>query len=117
MKRIFATIFIIFSAILFCTTVYCQDVASDITSSISKELSDFKNALPDCVLDYIPSEGLDGNYDELLSGEINERSLLELSVSYLFSGIDTVLKSFGTILAIIIIISIFNTMAIFVNII
>lgn len=111
MKRIFTVIFIIFSVILLCMTVHCEDVANDIASSISGELSDFKNALPDYVLDYMPNEVLDGNYDKLLSGEINEHSLLELSVSYLFSGIDTVLKSFATILAVIIIISIFNTIA------
>lgn len=110
MKRIFTYFFIVVSIFLLCVSVNAEAVSESITSSISGELSGFKDALPDYVLEYLPQDSLDGNYESLINGDINENSLLELTVSYLLSGIDSVLKNFGAILALLIIISIFNAL-------
>ena len=111
MKRIFICIFMVMSLFFFSISIFGENITHDIASSISGELSGFKDALPNHVLEYLPKDIFEGNYDSLINGDIDESSLLELSVSYLLAGIDKVLKSFGAILSLIIIISIFNSLS------
>lgn len=85
------------------------DVDNQIISSIESELSDFEASLPDYVKEFLPKEIFEGDFTPLINGEINEMSFIDYIVTYLFSYLPTVLKSFAWLLVLIILISIFNT--------
>lgn len=110
MKNLRILIFALFLIIFFSLTVFSQSIEKDIVSSIDKELNDFKSTLPDYVVDFFPEGLLDGDFSSLINNEVNEKTFVDTIVSYLLSGLDTVLKNFSSILLLIIIISIFNAL-------
>ena len=62
-------LFLLFTSLFFLLTllpVNAKDANSDIVDSIEDELSDFKNSLPEYVLDFIPDEVFSGNFSLLL---------------------------------------------------
>ena len=111
MKKIGYIIFFLAIPLLFALSVNASEIDGKITSSLEDELADFKNTLPDSVIDFLPENTLSGDYTQLLNGSIDEISFLELTATYLTSGINVVLKSFASILILIIIISVFNAMS------
>ena len=108
MKKTGFLIAFILSLMLFTLCADASDLKNKITSSIEDELYGFESALPDYVKDFFPNNTLDGNYEGLLNGDIDEQSFLKLASSYLTSGMSSVLKSFGGILSLIILISALN---------
>lgn len=104
---VFLTAFIFLAAI----KVSASEIDKKITSAIDNELDDFINSLPQNVASFFPTELLNGDFSALASGEIDEKSFLDLISTYLLSGINIIVKNFASILSLIIIISIFNTLS------
>ena len=107
MKKIGIFIFII---LLFTQGVCAADINSQLTDEVKDELSDFNNSLPPSVQNFIGTDVLNGNFDALLGDKISEKSFLELISNYLLFGIDSVLKSFASILALLIVLALFNSL-------
>ncbi len=109
MKKIIFTLFFIF---IFTIPLSAKETATDkITDNISNELTDFKEALPNEVLDLLPNEIWNGDFSQLINSDFNEKTVLEMILNYVFFDIGNILKSFSGILIIIIISSIFNMLA------
>lgn len=108
MKRV-----IIFLIVPFIFILHCQatEPGDDIMNEIRNELNDFKSALPKEIIDFLPSEIWNGEFNKIINDSFNEASLLELILDYLFLGLNSASKSFGAILIIIILCSIFNTLS------
>ena len=104
---VFLTAFIFLAAI----KVSASEIDKKITSAIDNELEDFINSLPQNVASFFPTELLNGDFSALANGEIDEKSFLDLISTYLLSGINIIVKNFASILSLIIIISIFNTLS------
>ena len=111
MKKIRFLIIFILTILALTFPSNATDVDGKITSSISNELSSFQNSLPENVKEFFPADMLNGDFSHLTEGEINEASFLNLSVTYLTSGISLVLKSFVSVLVLIILISIFKALS------
>lgn len=104
--------FLLFINIAILTTVIVAKEPSEmIMDSISNELDTFKNSLPNEVLEFLPSEIWDGEFSKLLNDEFNESNLMSLILDFLFVGLNSALKSFSSILIILIISSIFYTLS------
>ncbi len=108
MKKIIIILIALFLFILQCQATEPSD---EIMDEISNELNDFKSSLPQEIIDFLPDEIWDGDFNKLIDSDFNEASLLDLILDYLFLGLNSALKSFGTIMVIIIISSIFNTLS------
>ena len=104
---VFLTAFIFLAAI----NVSASEIDEKITSEIDNELDDFINSLPQNVASFFPTELLNGDFSALANGEIDEKSFLDLISTYLLSGINIIVKNFASILSLIIIILIFNTLS------
>ena len=106
MKKI--CLFLIFFSIffLFPITSYADEISDEITSAIENELENFKNSLPQEVIDFFPENTFDGEFSSLIEG-INEKSIWNYILDYFFLGIGTVVKTFSLILVLILISSIF----------
>lgn len=85
-----------------------ESIEDEIISSIDGELSDFQSSLPDYVGDFLPNEIFEGDFSNLTNGEINQISFIDYIIDYLLATLPSVLKSFSTLLALVLIISIFN---------
>ena len=70
-KSIFILLFFIL-IFLFSSFSYADEI-EDISSTIEDELTDFKNALPEEIVNFLPKETLDGDFSTLLEG-INEKN-------------------------------------------
>lgn len=110
MKKTGFIITVFFVAIMLTAPIYASDINDKITSSITDELSGFENSLPDNIKDFFPDGTLRGDFSHLIEGEINEKSFLSLTAEYLTFGINQVLKSFSSVLVLIILISVFNAL-------
>ncbi len=108
MKRIIFIILFVFILTLPC---YATENYTEITNSISNELIALKNSLPPEVLDFLPNEIWQGDFSSLLSKDFSEASVIDLVVDFLFLGLKSTIKSFATILIIILISSIFNMLS------
>lgn len=97
--------------IVFAIKAKATDISDEISSSINNEFNEFKDSLPNNVKDFLPNEVLNGDFSTLTNGEIDEGSLLSLALDYLISELDTVIKSFASILALLLIIGAFNSLA------
>lgn len=111
MKKIRILFLILILSLLLSTTINAEEVSDEIINSISDDFNTFKDSLPEYAKDFFPNELFEGDFTALLNGSIDEKSFLDLTLSYLSSGINTVLKGFASVLALIIIISIFNTLS------
>ena len=97
--------------IVFAIKAKATGISDEISSSINNEFNEFKDSLPNNVKDFLPNEVLNGDFSTLTNGEIDEGSLLSLALDYLISELDTVIKSFASILALLLIIGAFNSLA------
>ncbi len=97
--------------IVFAIKAEATDISDEISSSINNEFNEFKDSLPNNVKDFLPNEVLNGDFSTLTNSEIDEGSLLTLALDYLISELDTVIKSFASILALLLIIGAFNSLA------
>lgn len=88
--------------------VYGNEVEDEITSSIEDELKEFKDSLPDEVVDFLPEGIFEGNFSLLLNEGLDEKSIWSYIIDYFFAGLGTVLKSFSGILVLILISSVFE---------
>ena len=108
-KAVYFLSFTIFFVALLTLSVYAESGEEKILSSIEKDLNNYKDTLPDFVRDFFPKGPLDGDFSTLTSNKISEKSYISFAASYLMSGIKDVLKSFSSILILLIIVSIFNS--------
>lgn len=111
MKKICTLIFTIILFFSFSVFAFAQNIENEIMNSVEDELSSFKDSLPDYVLEYLPSEALNGDYYSLLSNAFDEGKLLSYIIDYLFLGIDKTIKIFGSILVLLLISSIFEMLS------
>ena len=111
MKVVRILIFFLILLSIMMLTANAEEIEKKITSSLEDELTHFKNTLPNSVWEFFPDNTLNGDFSELIGGTVDEGSFLELTATYLTSGINEVLKSFASILILIIIISVFNAMS------
>ncbi|MBO5021278.1 MAG: hypothetical protein J6D52_11495 [Clostridia bacterium] len=72
-------------------------------------MESLKGSLPDEVLEFLPEDAFNGDFAGLID-DLNEGSFLDFIKSYLLSGLDRVLKSFASVLALIVILSVFGAM-------
>jgi len=108
MKKILLIIFLLLFFFSFARPLFAESIEDEIISSIETELEEFKNSLPQEVIDFLPDGVFNGDFSELLDKGLDEKSLFKYITEYLFSGIGIVLKSFSAILTLILISSIFE---------
>ena len=108
MKRI---IFILIPIFLLTVSVYANEPIDNINSSINNEMKEFEESLPDYIKVILPSELFDGDYSSLLNGEIGYRTFIDATIDFLLADLPKVLSQISVILALIIVSSIFNTLA------
>lgn len=103
-------IFIIipFLVIFLTITSMANEPDKIILENISSELNNFKNNIPDGILDYIPQNIWNGEFSQLLEGDFAENSLINFIFEYIFIGINDVLKNFSCLIIILIISSMLN---------
>ncbi len=111
MKKLIFLIFISLFFSVFAITVCANEIEGEIIDSIEDELSDFKDSLPEYVLDFLPEDVFKGGFSSLLDEGLEEKKLWSYIIDYLFAGVGTVLKSFSLILVLIIISSIFEMLS------
>lgn len=107
MKRLLMLFIIV---ILFTKVAGASDVGK-VGSSISNELDGFKDSLPDDIVDFFPNEIWQGDFSKLSTEQISEASLFDLIIDYLFLGLNSTIKSFFSILIVLLIASIFNMLS------
>ncbi len=95
----------------FSLPIYAESIEDEIISSIDSELEEFKNSLPQEVIDFLPEGVFNGDFSGLLEKGLDEKSFFNYITEYLFAGIGTVLKSFSAILVLILISSIFEMLS------
>lgn len=111
MKKIITfTLFCVFIYAL-STQSYASEINNEVTSSLQNELGQFKNSLPEYVQDFFPNGILDGDFTSLINGELNEGKFLDQIGNYLIIELDSVFKSFASVLILIIISGLFNTLS------
>ena len=103
-------IFIILSYLLLAICASASEVQDEIISSIENDLDAFESSLPEYVKEFLPKEIFSGDFSSLINGDINQMSFLDYIVNYLFSCLPIILKSFSGLLALMLVVSIFNTM-------
>ena len=103
--------FIFISIIIFTVKSYATDTIGKLNEEIKNDLSGFSEALPQEVVDFIGRDTFNGDFNGLFGENLTEGKFLDLAVTYLFSGLNTVLKSFASILALLVIIALFNSLA------
>ena len=111
MKKIRFIFFLIAFILLFNITIFAKETESIINDTIKDELSSFKDSLPSYVLDFLPEGLLEGDFSLLMSEELSEKRFFEYIIDYLFAGLGTVIKSFSSILVLILISSIFEMLS------
>ncbi len=84
-----------------------QSVEEQIIGDIEGELSGFEASLPDYIKDFLPDDALKGG---LTGAELNQKDFLDYAIDYLLAYIPSILKSFAGMLAMMLIISIFNVL-------
>ena len=94
--------------LFFCFYSNASDINDTITSEISLELNELKNSLPKDVLEYLPEEIWNGDFSSLLEESLNEANVINSVIDYLFLGLKSAIKSFASILTVLLISSIFN---------
>lgn len=102
--------FFIISIILLTCRIFATDASEQLTEEIKDDLSGFTEALPDDVVSFIGSDTLSGDFNGLFGGKLMEGDFLNLTLTYLFSGLNAVLRSFASILALLVVVAIFNSL-------
>lgn len=107
MKKI-TLFFIIILIFLFASPSFATEAESEIISAIGEELKEFKDSLPEEILNFLPNGIFEENFSQLTSKALDEKSIWNYILDYLFLGIKTVIKSFSGILVLILLSSIFE---------
>ncbi len=108
MKKFSFFIVIIILFFAFASISYADDVKNEITSNISEELNEFKDSLPEEIIDFLPEGIFNGDFTDLMNEGLDEKSIWNYIIEYFFAGIGAVIKSFSGILVLILISSIFE---------
>lgn len=110
MKRI---LFVFFTLLLLLTplSTSAAEVNEEVKGEIEDELSDFYASLPPYVLEYLPSDAENGDFSLQSGSLLDEKKIFDYILDYLFFGLDSTLKSFASLLILIIISSIFHMMS------
>ena len=109
------TVFIFILILLFTTSVYAEDNVDKITDGIENEMKDFEESLPDYIKDILPDELFEGDFSSLTNGEITTFTFFESIISFILADLPKMLSSMSLLLIIVIISSVFNTMATSIN--
>ena len=105
-------IILIFTFILvLAQPAFAEDNINDITKEIENEMKDFEESLPDYIKDILPNELFNGDFSSLTNGKINTFTFFESITNFILADLPKVLSTMSVLLIIIIISSIFNTMA------
>lgn len=96
-KLIIFCIFLLCLLLTFSFSSYCSDVKADITSAIDDDLNNFMSSLPSDIASLFPKDPLNGD------SIVNEKSIFNYIISYIFSGIDDIAKSLVSMFVLIII--------------
>ena len=104
-------ILIVTLAVFLIKPIYANDDVDKITDGIKGEINEFEEALPDYIKDILPNDIFEGDFSSLTNGEINTYTFFETVISFILADLPKVLSSMSVLLIIIIISSIFNTMA------
>ncbi len=96
-KKLLFVIFVVVSFICLSFISFGNDIHKDISSSVDNELRDFLDALPNDISSLFPNEPLNSG------SVINEKSIFDYILSYIFFGIDKVASSFVSILILIVV--------------
>ncbi len=91
--------------------ISASEIYNELNNEIKNDLSEFKESLPNSVQEFIGKDVFEGDFNGFLGEKFKEKAFLDLAGEYLLSGINTVLKSFGAILSLLIIFAIFNALA------
>ena len=108
-KGLLTSITIVLFIFLISPVSYADDVENSIYSSIENEMNNFKENLPDYVIDYFPNEFFNSDlssYD--FDSVLQEKSFWSYILDYLFADIGSITKAFSSILALLIISSVFS---------
>ena len=108
MKKI---LFVVIAILLLSGTVYADEPIDDISSSISNEMKEFEESLPDYIRDILPKELFSGDYSSLLNGEIGYKTFIDATIDFILADLPNILTKISLILVLIIVSSIFNTLA------
>ena len=101
-------IFVIILAFIFAVSANAtENIQNDILSSIEPDLDKFEQTLPDYVRDVLPDSIFEGDLPSI-STDFNQSTLLDYILNYLLSALPSVLKTFSSLLIIVLVISIFN---------
>ena len=104
-------ILIVTLAVFLIKPIYANDDIDKITDGIKDEINEFEEALPDYIKDILPNDIFEGDFSSLTNGEINTYTFFETVISFIHADLPKVLSSMSVLFIIIIISSIFNTMA------
>ena len=108
-KIIFIFILLLLFAIPLSTSA--TEVSEELKCEIEDELSDFYSTLPPYVLEYLPNDAVNGNFSLQGSEMLNEKKIFDYVLNYLFFGLESTLKTFASVLILIIIASVFHMMS------
>ena len=108
-------VFIFILILLFTTSVYAEDNVDKITEGIENEMKDFEESLPDYIKDILPDELFKGDFSSLTNGEISTYTFFESIISFILADLPKILSTMSILLVIVIISSVFNTMALGIN--
>lgn len=111
MKKTLFILFFLLILTLFSQVIFANATQDTITDSLNNEIQNFSNSLPNNVKEQLPNEALNGDYSALINGTFGEKEIFSILFSYLTAGINSVLKSFASILALLVIIGLFNTVS------
>ena len=110
MKKTMWIVFFFASFFIFSTVVTAEEASKEIMNELEKEFNSFKESLPDYAIEFFPSSIWEKDFSSITNGNIDENDFLEQISAYLLSGIDSVLKTFASILVLIIVLSVFATL-------
>lgn len=102
-------ILIFLSLIIFSLPCKADEIKDELLSSIDGELSDFYSSLPLNIQEYLKNINEDKSFENLIT-QFDEKGLLDFVISYATSGLQEVLKCFSSILILIIVIAVFNSL-------
>ena len=105
MKRLIIFLIVIS---LFVVKIAAADTNEEIFSQISNDFNALKEALPQEVLDFFPKEIWMGDFSSLLGENLSESSFINVTIDYLFLGLGSVIKTFCSILIVVLLSGIFN---------
>lgn len=96
---------------LITTEVSASNVENDIYNSLEGEIDNFKDSLPDFVVEFFPNDFFDNEMSFNFSNALKEESFWNYIMEYFLGNFNSVVKAFSSILVLIILSSIINSIA------